>query len=305
MEEVEKMSQAISPSTKQSYGLARVCREWGVSRATLYRHRRADVDGGPAAGKRGPRTGWTDAELLALIREDLASTEWVGEGHRKVWARLRALQGVRTSLRRVLRIMREANLLAPSRARRELGPRVHDGTIIPDAPNRMWGTDATATMTAEDGHVTVFIAVDHYTAECVGIHAAKVGSRFEALEPIRQAVKARYGAYGPAIATGLTLRHDHGSQYVSDVFQDELHFLGIASSPAFVRAPEGNGCSERIIRTLKEQLLWLRPFKNVEELRLALLAWKDRYNRSWLIERHGFLSPDQARRRHEEINLAA
>jgi len=59
----------------------------------------------------------------------------------------------------------------------------------------------------------------------------------------------------------------------------QLSFLGIESSPASVRAPEGNGCVERLIRTLKvlkEQLLWLRPFRNVEELRLALLEWAAR-----------------------------
>jgi putative transposase len=257
-------------------------------------------------GKRGPKTSWSDAELLAFIREDLATTEWVGEGHRKVWARLRALKNVRSSLRRVLRLMREADLLAPTRARRELGPRVHDGTIIPERPNTMWGTDATSTFTQEDGQVTVFVAIDHCTAECVGIHAAKPGTRYEALEPLKQGVRARFGAIGALVAVGLSVRHDHGSQYVSDAFQDELTFLGIESSPAFVRAPEGNGCVERLNRTLKEQLLWLRPFRNVEELRLALLEWKDRYNRSWLIERHGYLTPEQARRQHEEgAKLAA
>lgn len=294
------MSRAISPSSNEAYGLARVCRVWRVSRATVYRRRaRSSSEAASTVGKRGPKTAWTDEELLVLIREDLASTAWVGEGHRKVWARLRMLKGVRTSLRRVLRLMREANLLAPSRAGRVLGPKVHDGTIIPPLPNQMWGTDATATLTKNDGHVTVFIGVDHCTAECVGVHAAKIGDRFEALEPIRQAVKARYGAYGAAIASGLALRHDHGSQYVSRAFQRELAFLGIESSPSFVRAPEGNGCSERLIRTLKEQLLWLRAFDDVEELRLALHEWKDSYNRSWLIERHGYLTPDQARRQHE------
>jgi putative transposase len=59
----------------------------------------------------------------------------VGEGHRKVWARLRHLKGVRTALRRIVRLMREANLLATTRARRVLGPHNHDGTIIPEKPN--------------------------------------------------------------------------------------------------------------------------------------------------------------------------
>ena len=77
---------------------------------------------------------------------------------------------------------------------------------------------------------------------------------------------------------GLTLRHDHGSQYLSDAFQSELAFLGIESSPAFVRAPQGNGCAERVIRTLKEQLLWVKSFATAEELRIALIAWAELYN---------------------------
>ena len=92
---------------------------------------------------------------------------------------------------------------------------------------------------------------------------------------------------GPGVAAGLSLRHDHGSQYLSDHFQGELRFLGIRSSPSFVAAPGGNGCAERFIRTLKEQLLWVEPFETVQQPRLALLAFKDRYNQKWLVERHG------------------
>jgi putative transposase len=54
-----------------------------------------------------------------------------------------------------------------------------------------------------------------------------------------------FGGFATAVARGLKLRHDHGSQYMSDHFQKEIAFLGIESSPAFVRAPEGNGCAER------------------------------------------------------------
>ena len=64
-----------------------------------------------------------------------------------------------------------------------------------------------------------------------------------------------------------------------------------------MREPEGNGCVERFIRTLKEQLLWVRTFETVEELRLALLEFKERYNREWLVERHGYSTPQQTRQR--------
>jgi len=160
----------------------------------------------------------------------------------------------------------------------------------------MWGTDLTTTITGE-GQAAVFVAVDHCSAECVGIHAAHQATRFEALEPIRQGVRHSFGAFGKGIAQGLAVRHDHGSQYMARAFQKELAFLGIASSPAFVQAPEGNGCAERFIRTLKENLLWVQTFDTIEDLRQALLAFRDTYNTSWLIERHGLITPAAARQK--------
>ena len=216
-----------------------------------------------------------------------------GEGYRKVWARLR-WQEVRTSKARVLRLMREANLLAPTRVGHAHGPKAHDGTITTEEPDQMWGMDATSCLTRE-GTATVFVVVDHCASECIGLHAARPGTRFEAVEPLRQGVRAIFGSYAAGIAPGLQARHDHGSQYMSKYFQDDLKFLGITSSPAFVREPEGNGVAERFIRTLKEQLLWVRTFETVEELRLALLEFKERYNRGWLCERHAHQTPAAVR----------
>ena len=191
---------------------------------------------------------------------------------------------------------------ACSRTGAPRGPRAHDGTIIPATVDTMWGTDLTATITGE-GQAAVFVAVDHGAAECVGIHASHRADRFEALEPVRQAVRERLGDFARDVAAGLQLRHDHGSQYVSHHFQGEIRFLGIESSPAFVREPEGNGCAERFIRTLKENLLWVRSFGTVEELRRALLASREAYDTTRLIERHGFRPP--AAIRQEQLSPAA
>ncbi len=160
----------------------------------------------------------------------------------------------------------------------------------------MWATDATRAWTTEEGQATIFVAVDHCTQEGIGIHAAKRGDRFEVLEPVRQGVRRIFRGFAQGIAAALKLRHDHGSQYLSDAFQEEIGFLGIESSPALVRSPEGNGCAERFIRTLKEQLLWVRTFRTVEELRVALHEWLKVYNGCWLIKRHGYRSPAQVRR---------
>jgi putative transposase len=285
------VSRAASPSSGKPYGLARVCRVWRASRASVHRHRLPPRTERPR--RRGPVGPMPDAALLDAIRAVLAASPFHGEGHRKVWARLRMAE-VRTSRRRVLRLMGEHGLLAPSRVGSPRGPRTHDGTIIPDAVDTMWGTDLTTTWTGE-GQAAVFVAVDHCSAECVGIHAARRATRFEALEPLRQGVGQHFGAFAKDVARGLIIRHDHGSQYMADAFQGELAFLGIQSSPAFVRAPEGNGCAERFTRTLKENLLWVHTFDTVEELRQALLAFRDTYNSTWLIERHGFQTPAAVR----------
>jgi putative transposase len=298
------MSRTSSPSANRPYGLARVCRVWRMARSSVYAALGRAAGGVAApARKRGPAGACTDEELLAHVHRIIAATVWVAEGYRKVWARLRA-EGLRTSARRVLRTMREHGLLAPVRVLGGRGPRTHDGTIVPDRPDAMWGTDLTGTLTGE-GNASVFLVIDHCTAECLGIHAARRGTRYEALEPLRQAVRARKGAFAQGLLEGTVLRHDHGSQFVSHAFQAEVRFLGLASSPAYVRQPEGNGCAERFIRTLKEQLLWLRRFATIEELNAALHAFKERYNREWLIQRHGWVSPNEHRRRLAATEAAA
>ena len=202
------MSRSISPSNGKPYGLALVCRVWGAARATIYR-RRLPPRGNPPR-RPGPVGPMSDATLHAAIRAVLAASPFHGEGHRKVWARLR-VGGVRSSKRRVLRLMRENDLLAPSRVGSPGGPRSHDGSIIPGTVDTMWGTDLTSTITGE-GQAAVFVAVDHCSAECVGIHAAPRATRFEALEPIRQGLHEYFGSFAKGVARGLAIRHDHGSQ---------------------------------------------------------------------------------------------
>jgi transposase InsO family protein len=185
--------------------LALVCRVLGAPRSSVYA-RRASAGTG---GRPGPATSISDADLVELIHQVLVASPFAGEGYRKVRARLRREHGVHVSGKRVLRLLRAHGLLAPQRVRGRRKPRPHDGTIIPEAPNQRWGTDATMAWTRTDGWVWVFACVDHDTAEAWA-HVAKVGDRFAALQPIYDAVIDRWGALGPDVARGLSLRHDWG-----------------------------------------------------------------------------------------------
>jgi putative transposase len=190
--------------------VAVVCRVLGAPRSTIYARSRP----GPGAARPGPTTLISDADLLGLIRRVLVASPFAGEGYRKIRARLRREHGVRVSGKRVLRLLRREGLLAPQRVRGRRRPRLHDGTIIPEAPNQRWGTDATMAWTRSDGWVWVFACVDHYTAEAWA-HVAKVGDRFAALQPVYDAVVDRWGRLEADIARGLELRHDWGPQYRS------------------------------------------------------------------------------------------
>tara|TARA_B100000315_G_C14526861_1_gene564250 strand:+ start:547 stop:1440 length:894 start_codon:yes stop_codon:yes gene_type:complete len=297
------MSERKSPSTGRRYSIQRVCALWQISRSTVHEQlRRQVLDILYAPRKRGPVGAATDEDLVDDIKKEIEASPFHGEGYRKIWAKLR-FNGVRTSRERVRRLMRENGLQA--RPGRRQDSRIHDGTIITDKPDQMWGTDLTQTRTVDEGVASVFVTIDHCTCECVGIHAAASANRFEALEPVRQGVQEHFGGFEEGIAAGLSLRHDNGMQYVSNDFQNEIAFLGIQASPSFVRAPEGNGCAERFIRTLKENLLWVRHFYNVEQLRFALLEFRDQYNQLWIIQRHGYKTPAQVRAGTQAARKAA
>ena len=169
----------------------------------------------------------------------------------------------------------------------------------------MWGSDGTKVQTVEDGWVWVFSVAEHWNSECMGWHVCKVGDRFAALEPISQAIKKNYVALGKGVATGLKLRIDNGSQYTSDYFLQQIAYLGIGSSFGLVRQPETNRVAERFHRTLKEQVIEGRVFKNVDEVREAVRQFVEIYNEKWLVAKRDYQSPLEARRSYEKLMRAA
>lgn len=290
------MSREISPAGGRSYGIQRVCAVWAVSRSSVYaaRERSQKPPEPPKGLRRGPKPQLPDEMILGHIREYLKTSPFKGEGHRKVYAHLKHVLKIPIGRGRVLRLMREKHLLSPYRH----GPGTlhpHTGTLVAEAPNQLWGTDGFRVLTVDDGWVWGFIAVDHFNTECVGWHVVKTGSRFEALEPLRQGLQSRIGGVEKDVARGLVLRADHGCQYTSQHFRAQAAFWGITVSHAFIAQPQGNGIAERFVRTLKEQAIYGRIFQNVEEVRQAIQSFIGSYNHRWRLERLGFLTPAEAR----------
>ncbi len=291
------MSREVSSATGKAYGVKRVCTALQIARSTVYARQQAASLPKAEPMRRGPKPKVSHDALLEAIREDLAASPFTGEGHRKVWARLKFGKGIRVSRKRVLRLMREHNLLSPYR-KPQGEPKAHDGTIGTAAPNVMWGTDGARVFTAEEGWGWIFVAVEHWNAECMGIHVCKKGTRMAALEPVAQGVLAQFGSVARGAARGLALRMDHGTQYLSDHFQNQIKAWGIAPSFAFLKEPETNGVAERFIRTLKEQAIYGRVFHTLEQVRQAVSDFVDRYNRQWRVEKNGFRTPHEMRVLH-------
>jgi len=298
------MSREICELTGKPYGVKRVCQTLGKARSTHY-ERKARAARAPDAPllKRGPKTRHSDAQVLALIRDYFAATRFHMEGHRKVWAHFKFVRGLSIGKHRVLRIMRENQLLSALRQPWRI-KKPHDGTILSKRPNVLWGTDGTQVPTVDDGNVWIFAAIDHYTAECVGSNICKTGNRFAAYEPINQGVATHFGSASAQAALGLSLRHDNGPQYTANDFQRQIRYWGVTPSPALPYEPETNGVIERFWRTLKEQCIYGRVFKNLEEVEGVVKAFISNYNQFWRIERLGFKTPIEARLAHQ-LNPAA
>jgi transposase InsO family protein len=234
-----------------------------------------------------------DDELLHAIRREIAESPFVGEGHKKLRARL-ALRGIHTSAKRVLRLTRGAGLLAPTPRIGKRAKRLHDGTITVTVPDTLWATDATEAHTRAEGRCAVFAIVDHASGEA-WVDASPRMDRWAAADLLREVCSERFGSVEQAVAAGLALRYDGGPCFRAGHYQAEIDYLGISRSPAYHYEPETNGCVEKFIQTLKEQVLWIERFDTLNELRTPIRAFARDYREHWLLERHGYRTPAQAR----------
>ena len=304
-----RLSQEKSETTGQCFPLELLCDLLGVPRSSFYEHRRrwrAEAGGAVVPGKKpGPKPHVDDQELLQAIVTVILETPFITEGVKKVYARLR-YRGIKAARHRVNRLMRENGLLSPQRAAKT-EENTHDGTIIPETINQLWGTDATMFGIETGELLWLFAVIDHYSDELLGWHIVEMGqgNRFAALEPIKQALRKIRGAVGKDVGGQIGIRHDWGPQYIAGDFKKELEFLGLKNSPALMHQPQTNGIIERFFKTLKLECLWVQRFRDVQHAREVVAGWMELYNTHWLIERHGYRTPRQVRQACQESQLVS
>lgn len=255
-------------------------------------------------GKRGRKPLHSDEIVLHEIKVEIQNSVFKSEGYFKVKKRMqrRPNNAIRAGKERVNKLMRENDLLSPNRRSRNTKKNDHKGRIITDKPNLMWATDGKKFWINGSGWHWFFGVIDHFNDEILAWHIAKIGNRFSAMEPVRSAIRKQFGSVNRDVCRGieLQLRSDHGSQYDSADFMNEMKFLGLGMSKAYVRSPECNGIIERFHRTLEEELLQIKPFNSIEEAQREIAEFIDNYNTHWILHRLDHYSPMEYKRMYIE-----
>lgn len=268
----------------------------GFSSSAWYEVRRLTVKQKP-----GPKPTISDGVAIDLIKSCIEESKFHSEGYIKVKRKL-ARKGSIIAKHRVHELMRDNSLLSPNRPISNGRKQTHQGTIITQKPNEMWATDSKKFFAGKDGWCWFFGVIDHFNDEILSWHTAKKGNRFAALEPIRSAVKKEYGNVDKDVCSNLSLqlRSDHGSQYDSADFMNEMAFLGLKMSKAYVRSPECNGVIERFHRTLEEQVFQINSFETLAQANEIITTFIKNYNNDWIMHRLKYCSPKEFKEKYHE-----
>ena len=288
--------------------VAALCRLFGVSRSGYYAARRGPAGEAPAVAAapppvsaersdearderprpKGRRPAASAERVVSAIREVVAwQPAW---GVRKVWATLRR-RGIVVARKRVWSLMRYAGLLF--RAPREVvdAPRGH--VSVPE-PNRRFATDLTMVWTRCDGWVAVVPTIDCGCRSVLGMVVAKRQEARVVLASVDQALEAAFGEPSQ-VPAGVELRTDHGAQYTGSECRALLSAWGVEHTFAPVGRPTGNAVVERLNRTLKEEVIWLKDWDDAAEVERAVRAWVGTYNDARPHQALGGMTPSEYR----------
>ena len=232
-----------------------------------------------------------DALLLPLIRE--LKAEHPFWGYRRVWAFLKFARKIRINQKRVYRLLRENDLLCKKKqclkAKRENKTR----KPRPEKPNQWWGIDMTKVLT-EEGWAYLVIVNDWFTKKILGSFVADRSRAADWLEALNQAVNLQFPEGIKEIENlDLNLMSDNGSQPTSLRFMREVGSAGIRQAFTSYCNPKGNADTERLIRTIKEEFLWLGEWSSSEEIAQAILKFAADFNENYLHSALGYKTPNE------------
>ncbi|MEM8492241.1 MAG: IS3 family transposase [Pseudomonadota bacterium] len=149
---------------------------------------------------------------------------------------------------------------------------------VASRPNERWATDMARVWCGEQHRwCALTVVMDCYTRELLGWRFSPTVKAKAAEAALEEALISRYGLLGKA-RDALTIRSDKGLVFCSRRYTQTVYRYGLQQEFIRPHTPQQNGMVERLIRTVKEQCLWLHNFASLEETRQALRAWFRYYN---------------------------
>jgi putative transposase len=219
-----------------------------------------------------------DAGLLPRI--EALKAEHPFWGYRRIWAYLRFVEHLPVNKKRILRLMRAQHLLVQPSLRLRAKRTPPGSTPRPATPHEWWGIDMTKVMVTGFGWIYIVVVRDWYTKKIVGYYAGVPCTAKHWLAALDMAVNQQFpdGARGK----GLSLMSDNGCQPTSSVFMEACSTMEIHQAFTSYNNPKGNADTERCMRTLKEECLWLHEWTCPLELTSSFARWVGHYNGHYL-----------------------
>ena len=159
----------------------------------------------------------------------------------------------------------------------------------PTRPDEWWGIDMTKVLVERLGWVYIVIVLDWHTKKVVGYKAGLRSTSSDWLAALDMAVNRQFP--DGARDKGLNLMSDNGCQPTSISFMKACGTLGIRQAFTSYNNPKGNADTERFMRTMKEECLWLREWTSYNELVKELDDWIEEYNGQYLHSALGYKPP--------------
>jgi putative transposase len=215
-------------------------------------------------------------------------------GYRRIWAYLRFVDQQPLNKKRILRLMREHHLLVTPNQRLKAKRTPTRSKPKPTRPNEWWGIDMTKVLVSGFGWVYIVVVLDWYTKVIVGSYAGIRCTAQHWLSALDMALNRQFPEGGQGQA--LSLMSDNGCQPTSVAFMKACSTLGVYQAFTSYNNPKGNADTERLMRTLKEECLWLQEWTCPLELVEALTRWINQYNEHYLHSALGYKPPRQFER---------
>lgn len=230
-----------------------------------------------------------DAKVLNEMEEiKLQHPFW---GYRRVWAWLFYRESICVNRKRVYRIMKENGLLV-SQKNYEACRTPQRSKPRADRPRQFWGIDMTKFMIPSMGWAYLVVVLDWYRKKAVGWDISTRSRTEEWKRALNMAINKEFsdGVRG----NGLKLISDNGTQPTSVNFIKEMSSLGIEQIFTSYNNPKGNADTERMMRTIKEEVVWLEEFSSLEEAKGRLNNWFEKdYNSDYVHSALGYMSPEE------------